>query len=131
MSKAEEGEPDRRDVTTSVVDPTIDRAAAGEPGRVVPVEWARHIALLKSSEPKLGMSPLYWSQFVRDARRFLAEWGAEAARLGWSAEDIFGVHPLAPEAHHDMMGIVPLIRAAKWLRLPSGGRPSARQAGDT
>jgi hypothetical protein len=57
------------------------------------------------------MSPRHWSQFVRDTRRFLAEWGAETARLGWSAEDIFGVHPLAPEARYDVMGIALLIRS--------------------
>jgi hypothetical protein len=91
---------------------TADRTEPGvaERGGAIPAEWARHIALLKSNEPRLGMSPLHWSQFVRDARRFLAEWGAEAARLGWSAEDIFGVHPLAPEARYDLMGLVPLIR---------------------
>jgi hypothetical protein len=112
------------------LDPATDRAVAGETGRVVPAEWAKQIALLKSNEPKLGMSPLHWAQFVRDARRFLAEWGAEAARLGWSAEDIFGVHPLAPEARYDVMGIVPLIRGNEvvaiseqraTIRTPGGG----------
>jgi hypothetical protein len=130
MSRSEEGECDRRDVTASAADPATDRAAAGGDGRVVPAEWARHISLLKTGEPRLGMSPLHWSQFVRDARRFLAEWGAEAARLGWSAEDIFGVHPLAPEARYDVMGIVPLIRGSEvvaiterraTIRTPGGG----------
>jgi hypothetical protein len=77
------------------------------------------------------MSPLHWAQFVRDARRFLAEWGAEAARLGWSAEDVFGVHPLATETRYDVMGIVPLIRGNEvvaiseqraTIRTPGGGR---------
>jgi hypothetical protein len=97
---------------SKVVTPATDRekVAVGEVGKGVPAEWAKRIALLKSGEPRLGMTPLHWSQFVRDARRFLAEWGAEAARLGWSAEDIFGVHPLAPEARYDVMGILPLIR---------------------
>jgi hypothetical protein len=131
ISKAEEGECGRKHVTVSALDPATDRAVAGETGRVVPAEWARHIALLKSNEPRLGMSPLHWSQFVRDARRFLDEWGAEAARLGWSAEDIFGVHPLAPEARYDVMGIVPLIRGNEvvaiseqraTIRTPGGGR---------
>jgi hypothetical protein len=84
----------------------------------------------KKQRTEVRMSPLYWSLFVRDARRFLAEWGAEAARLGWSAEDIFGVHPMAPEARYDVMGIVPLIRGKEvvaiseqraTIRTPGGG----------
>jgi hypothetical protein len=130
VSKAKERERDRRNVTAPALDPATDPAAAGEAAPGVPTEWARHIALLKSNEPKLGMSPLHWSQFVRDARRFLAEWGAEAARLGWSAEDVFGVHPLLPEARYDVMGIVPLIRGNEvvaindqraTIRTPGGG----------
>jgi hypothetical protein len=131
MSKAEEGEHDDKDVTASAaLDAAPGPAAAGETGRGVPAKWTKRIALLKSGEPRLGMSPLNWSQFVRDARRFLAEWGAEAARLGWSAEDVFGVHPLAPEARYDVMGIVPLIRGNEvvaiseqraTIRTPGGG----------
>ena len=105
-------------------------AAAERGGGAIPAEWTKQIALLESREPRLGMSPLHRSQFVRDARRFLAEWGAEAARLGWSAEDLFGVHPLAPEARYDVMGIVPLIRGNEviaiskhraTIRTPGGG----------
>jgi hypothetical protein len=107
-----------------------EEPVVAERGGAIPAEWARHIALLKSNEPRLGMSPLHWSQFVRDARRFLAEWGAEAARLGWSAEDVFGMHPLAPEARYDVMGLVPLIRGNEvvsiseqraTIRTPGGG----------
>ena len=74
------------------------------------------------------MSPQHWSQFVRDARRFLEEWGAEAARLGWSAEDVFGVHPLAPDARYDVMGIVLLIRGNEVIAI-SEHRATIRTAG--
>jgi hypothetical protein len=67
---------------------------------------------------------------VRDARRFLAEWGAEALAF-WSAENIFGVHPLTREACYDVMRIVPLVGAMKWLQSANIGRLSARLAGDT
>jgi hypothetical protein len=99
-----------RTAAKAVTSTDREEPAVAERSGGVPAEWTKRIALLKSGEPRLGMSPLHWSQFVRDARRFLAEWGAEAARLGWSAEDLFGVHPLAPEARYDVMGIVPLIR---------------------
>jgi DNA-binding transcriptional regulator YiaG len=62
-------------------------------------------------------------QFVCDARRFLEDWGAEAARLGWSAADIFGVHPLAPEARYDMMRIVSLMRGTEVVAISEHLRP--------
>jgi hypothetical protein len=36
-------------------------------------------------------------------------WAQKAAALGWSALDVFGVHPLAPNARFDAMGLVLLI----------------------
>jgi hypothetical protein len=98
------------DAVKAITSTDREEPAVAERSGGVPAEWTKQIALLKSGEPRLGMSPVHWSQFVRDARRFLQEWGAEAARLGWSAEDLFGVHPLAPEARYEVMGIVPLIR---------------------
>jgi hypothetical protein len=30
---------------------------------------------------------------IDDGGKFLDRWGVEAARLGWSALDVFGAHP--------------------------------------
>jgi hypothetical protein len=35
-------------------------------------------------------------QFINDAGIFLDQWGYVAERLGWRAEDLFGLHPVAP-----------------------------------
>jgi hypothetical protein len=119
------------DATKAITSTDREEPPAAERGGGAPAEWTKRIALLKIGEPRLGMSPLHWSQFVRDARLFLQEWGAEAARLGWSAEDVFGVHPLAPEARYDVMGIVLLIRGNEvvaisehraTIRTPGGGQ---------
>ena len=32
-----------------------------------------------------------WQQAVQDSRRFLAQWGGQAAALGWTAHDLFGL----------------------------------------
>jgi hypothetical protein len=40
----------------------------------------------------------------------LDHWGLEAIRLGWTGLDLFGVHPDAPAARYDAMGLVPLLR---------------------
>ncbi|CCE11418.1 conserved hypothetical protein [Bradyrhizobium sp. STM 3843] len=33
-----------------------------------------------------------WRQAVADSRRFLGRWGDQAAALGWTASDLFGLH---------------------------------------
>jgi hypothetical protein len=33
-----------------------------------------------------------WNRAVEDARRFLAQWGEQAEALGWTAQDLFGLH---------------------------------------
>src|SRR6516225_7917446 len=37
-----------------------------------------------------------WRQAIEDGRQFLARWGEQAAALGWTADDLFGLHD-APE----------------------------------
>jgi hypothetical protein len=37
-----------------------------------------------------------WHQFVNDAGIFLDKWGREAEQLGWTAEDLFGLHSRVP-----------------------------------
>jgi hypothetical protein len=46
---------------------------------------------------------------IRNAQRFVASsWAAQAAALGWSEVEMFGLCPAAPWAHRDRMG-------AAWL----------------
>jgi hypothetical protein len=54
-----------------------------------------------------------WQQIIQDAGRFLDHRACEAAALGWSARDVFGVHPSVPMARYDTMGLVPLILGGK------------------
>ena len=37
---------------------------------------------------------------------FLDGWGEQAHALGWTTVDLFGVHPRAPFARNDCMGLV-------------------------
>jgi len=59
-----------------------------------------------------------WQQAVRDADCFLDVWGAQATALGWSARDLFGLHP-TPErpganyqrlARYDCTGLIWLLQ---------------------
>jgi hypothetical protein len=40
-----------------------------------------------------------WQEAVEDGKRFLAAWGEQALALGWTADDLFGLHA-APERPH-------------------------------
>ena len=67
--------------------------------------------------------PLYidsadWEQAVGDGREFLARWGQQADALGWTAHDLFGLHPI-PErpvasyrrlSRYDCTGLVWLLQ---------------------
>src|SRR4051794_18353018 len=45
-----------------------------------------------------------WQRALADAGSFFALWGDTAERLGWTADDLFGLHPTAPLSRMDCMG---------------------------
>ncbi|TWI07872.1 hypothetical protein LPJ38_03200 [Bradyrhizobium daqingense] len=50
-----------------------------------------------------------WSQVVGDADCFLSNWDRAACDLGWTALELFGVHPVAPGCRYDAMGLTMLL----------------------
>ena len=96
-----------------------ERAALIEYGAGVPREWAEGFARLDMASPPRGLDQRRWRTLIDDGGRFLDQWGAEAARLGWSALDVFGVHPVAPNARYDAMGLVLLINGGEVISIKS------------
>ena len=86
-----------------------ERAALIEYGAGVPREWAEGFARLELAKPPTGFDARRWRTLIDDGGKFLDRWGAEAARLGWSALDVFGAHPVAPAVRYDAAGLVQLI----------------------
>ncbi len=66
-------------------------------------------ARLDPALPPTGFDRKRWRTLIDDGGKFLARWGEEAARLGWSALDVFGVHSIAPGARYDAAGLALLI----------------------
>ena len=96
----------------------------------VPAEWGEGLAALHLADPLEGFTLASWRQLLNDAGRFVDRWGSEAARLGWTALDLFGVHQVAPAVRYDAMGLMPLIRGGEvvaldatraTIRMPAGG----------
>ncbi len=84
------------------------------------IPYAPALKKLRSKCPELVES-YRWRQAVTDAENFLAQWGAQAHTLGWTAHELFGLHPVpthpAPSyerlSRYDVTGLI-------WLL---GGKP--------
>jgi hypothetical protein len=59
---------------------------------------------LDPDQPPADFGSAWWRDLIRDAERFLPVWGRQAADLGWSMFELFGVHRLAPAARYSCMG---------------------------
>jgi hypothetical protein len=66
-----------------------------------------------------------WQQAVGDAETFLTVWGAQAHALGWTARELFGLHPI-PErpsptfqrlARYDSTGLIWLLQGRAVIAL--------------
>jgi hypothetical protein len=55
-----------------------------------------------------------WQQAVQDGRRFLAKWGEQAAALGWTPRDLFGLDQPHPSyrrlSRYDETGLIWLLQ---------------------
>jgi hypothetical protein len=78
------------------------------PSRVLRAEWTAGVARLRTMVPP-RVRPDRWRQTIVDAGRFLDQWGAQAAALGWSTLDVFGAHPRHPIERLDCAGLVILL----------------------
>jgi hypothetical protein len=66
-----------------------------------------------------------WQQAIRDADSFLAQWAAQAHTLGWTARELFGLHPIPSHpassyerlARYDGTGLIWLLRGRPVIAL--------------
>jgi hypothetical protein len=75
-----------------------------------PSEWHAILAELKHKNCPDWLVPDRWAVLLSDAESFLNRWGGTAYELGWSTVDLFGVHPIAPAARFDVMGLILLLQ---------------------
>jgi hypothetical protein len=102
--------------------------ALGLPGKCPP-EWYAILAELKARNPVEWLSAQRWCEVVSDVEIFLSRWGNAAHQLGWTALDLFGVHPMAPASRFDMMGLVLLIDGGEVVTLTSNSATIRRMSG--
>jgi hypothetical protein len=97
-----------------------ERAALVQYGAAVPRDWAEGFARLDLARPANGFTERQWRQLIDDGGKFLDRWASAAAKAGWIATDVFGVHPLAPNANYSLSGLVPLIDGGEVVWLSTG-----------
>ena len=83
----------------------------------------------KRRGPADWLSHDQWRGLRSDAENFLTRWGSAAHLLGWTALDLFGVHPIAPAARFDVMGLIPILKGAEVLALTSQTATMRRLSG--
>jgi hypothetical protein len=95
----------------------------------LPDDWQAILNELKGATPVDGSGDARWPSLVDDTEVFLARWGEAAHLLGWTALDLFGVHPAAPAARFDVMGLLPLLRGASVVALTKDDARMRRPSG--
>jgi hypothetical protein len=95
------------------------RFPGGEtPRRPTPPAYARTFAALERECPD-HVGPDEWQRAIEDGYRFLGRWGEQAAALGWTTRDLFGLHtvPDAPRpsgyrrlSRYDETGLIWLLQ---------------------
>ena len=92
-------------------------------------EWHAILAGLNRRGPADWLSHEQWRGLLSDAENFLTRWGGAAHLLGWTSLDLFGVHPIAPAARFDVMGLIPILNGAEVLALTSQTATMRRVSG--
>ena len=74
-----------------------------------PHTWRTALLVLSPhGDPCPGFRPYGWARFLGNALDFLHRHGAEAARLGWTDVELFGVHPVVGVVRVDHAGALML-----------------------
>jgi hypothetical protein len=80
-----------------------------------------------------------WQHAVDDGRKFLIQWGEQAEALGWTAEDLFGLHdpPEQPGptyrrlSRYDVIGLIWLLHGRPVVALTADRAVIGRVDGPT
>lgn len=59
----------------------------------------------------VGFSEKQWESIRTGAEAFAHQWAAQAYGLGWSEDELFGLHPIAPAARVERRGLAFLLHA--------------------
>lgn len=116
---------------TNVTSVTRDfrQGRAAIAGHDFPTEWHAILAGLKERQSPDWMMSNRWEMLLQDAERFLDRWSSTAQAMGWTALDLFGVHPNRSAARFDVMGLLLLLQGGEVIALTVEGASIRRPSG--
>jgi hypothetical protein len=107
--------------------------AASTSVEALPVEaiaaWSSGVALLRGMPAPRAYPGHAWQQLIADAKRFLDDWAAQAAALGWPDWELFGCHRRAPWGRIQGMGLVLLLHGDPLVALTASEAVTRRPSG--
>jgi hypothetical protein len=72
-----------------------------------------------------------WRAVVTSATALLKDWGEQAEAAGWSALDLFGVHPRVGATRHDCAGLVLCLEDKQITEMTAAGAKLLCKSGAT
>jgi hypothetical protein len=96
------------------------------------------LTALEYRQPDL-VSAADWQQAVNDGRQFIVQWGEQAEKLGWTADELFGLHD-PPEhpgptyrrlSRYDVIGLIWLLHGRPVVDLTADRAVIGRVGGPT
>jgi hypothetical protein len=93
----------------AIVETWEERAAHLEYDAGLPRSWAEPFAKILCGGAPGDFEPTRWARVLDGGLIFADVWGRKAQALGWSAEDVFGLHSIAPAARNDVKGLAWLL----------------------
>jgi hypothetical protein len=107
----------------------FEQGRAAITGDEAPAEWHAILAKLKERAAPNWMMPDRWEVLLHGAERFLDRWSSTGHAMGWTALDLFGIHPTRPAIRFDVMGLLLLLQGGDVVALTVEGASIRRHSG--
>ena len=106
-------EPDHAAVRDEAYQRGLEASGRALPRDCAPAEWIAGIGRLRCAPPPDGASRVAWVQLLDGCEHFLRHWGRVAAAQGWTAGELFSLHPTAPLGRLDQRGAAFMVGSGK------------------
>jgi hypothetical protein len=107
----------------------FEHGRAADADKEFPSEWHAILAELRVRKSPEWMAPDRWEMLLHDAARFFDRWSSTARAMGWTALDLFGVHPTRPAVRFDVMGLLLLLQGGEVITLTAESASIRRPSG--